>query len=158
MIINALFIILIVSTALILGNEFSIGFFIHPSLARDDHRAFLPAIQVFARFFGKIMPIWMPVTLMLHLLLLWLTWQWPADQTVLLISAVFLWIIVIVFSVAGPVPINDRVKGWDIASLPEDWEAQRRRWDRLNAIRVGLIGIAFVALLLSFKAWPSHGG
>jgi hypothetical protein len=158
MIVRALFIILIVSTALILGNEFSVGFFIHPSLARDDHRAFLPAIQVFARFFGKIMPIWMAGTLLLHLLLLWLTWQWPTDHTVLLISAVLFWIIVIVFSVVGPVPINDRVKAWDIAQLPDDWEAQRRRWDRLNAIRVGLIGIAFVALLLSFRAWPSHAG
>jgi hypothetical protein len=156
MLVSALFIILIVSTAIILGNEFSIGFFIHPSLARVDHRSFLPAIQVFARFFGRIMPIWMPGTLMLHLLLLWLTWQWPADQTVLLVLAVFLWIIVIVFSVMGPVPINDRVKAWDIAQLPDDWEALRRRWDRLNAIRVGLIGIAFVALLLSFKAWPSN--
>jgi hypothetical protein len=158
MILSALFIILIVSTALILGNEFSVGFLIHPSLARVDHRAFLPAIQVFARFFGKIMPIWMAGTLLLHLLLLWLTWQWPADHTVLLISAVFLWIIIIVFSVIGPVPINDRVKGWDISQLPDDWETYRRRWDRLNAIRVGLIGIAFLALLLSFKAWPSHGG
>jgi hypothetical protein len=63
-----------------------------------------------------------------------------------------------VFSVMGPVPINDRVKAWDIAQLPDDWETYRRRWDRLNAIRVGLIGIAFLALLLSFKAWPSHGG
>ena len=158
MILSALFIILIVSTALVLGNEFSVGFLIHPSLARVDHRAFLPAIQVFARFFGKIMPIWMAGTLLLHLLLLWLTWQWPADHTVLLISAVFLWIIIIVFSVIGPVPINDRVKGWDISQLPDDWETDRRRWDRLNAIRVGLIGIAFLALLLSFKAWPSHGG
>ena len=158
MVLSALFIILIVSTALILGNEFSVGFLIHPSLAQAGHRAFLPAIQVFARFFGKIMPIWMAGTLLLHLLLLWLTWQWPADHTVLLISAVFLWIIVIVFSVMGPVPINDRVKGWDISQLPDDWETYRRRWDRLNAIRVGLIGIAFLALLLSFKAWPSHGG
>ena len=158
MILSALFIILIVSTALVLGNEFSVGFLIHPSLARVDHRAFLPAIQVFARFFGKIMPIWMAGTLLLHLLLLWLTWQWPADHTVLLISAVFLWIIIIVFSVIGPVPINDRLKGWDISQLPDDWETYRRRWDRLNAIRVGLIGIAFLALLLSFKAWPSHGG
>jgi hypothetical protein len=108
--------------------------------------------------FGKIMPVWMPGTLLLHLVLLWLTWQWPADHTVLLISAVVLWIIVIVFSVTGPVPINDRVKAWDIAQLPDDWEAQRRRWDKLNVIRVGLLGIAFVALLLSFKAWPSHGG
>jgi hypothetical protein len=37
------------------------------------HRAFLPAIQVFARFFGKIMPIWMAGTLLFHLSLLWLT-------------------------------------------------------------------------------------
>jgi hypothetical protein len=157
MMVSGLFLILIVSTALILGNEFSVGFFIHPSLARNDYRAFLPAIQVFARFFGKIMPVWMAGTLLLHLLLLWLTWQWPADHTVLLVPAALLWIVVIVFSVSGPVPINDRVKAWDIAQLPGDWEAQRRRWDRLNAIRVGLIGLAFIALVLSFKAWPSHG-
>jgi hypothetical protein len=51
--ISAFFLILIISTALLFGNEFSVGFFIHPSLTRADHRAFLPAIQVFARFFGK---------------------------------------------------------------------------------------------------------
>ena len=68
-----------------------------------------------------------------------------------LICAVILWIVIIVFSVIGPVPINDQVKAWDIAALPEDWEAQRRRWDTLNAIRVILIGVAFVALLLSYR-------
>src|SRR5271166_452802 len=68
--ISAFFLILIISTALLFGNEFSVGFFIHPSLTRADHRAFLPAIQVFARFFGKIMPIWMTGTLLFHLLLL----------------------------------------------------------------------------------------
>jgi hypothetical protein len=93
----------------------------------------------------------MALTLLLHLLLLWLTWRWPAGNTVFLVSAVILWIIIVVFSVIGPVPINDRVKAWDIARLPDDWEAQRRRWDALNAIRVYLIGLAFVALLLSFK-------
>jgi len=151
---SAFFLFLILSTALLFGNEFSVGFFIHPSLSRIDDRAFLPAIQVFARFFGKIMPIWMAVTLLLHLLLLWLTWRWPADHTVFLVFAILLWIIIIVFSVIGPVPINDRVKAWDISSLPEDWKVQRRRWDTLNAIRVFLIGLAFLALLLSFKAFP----
>ena len=155
--IYAFFLVLIVSTALLFGNEFSIGFFIHPSLARDDHRALLPAIQVFARFFGKIMPIWMTGTLFLHLLLLWLTWRWPASHTVFLVYAGILWILIIVFSVVGPVPINNRVKEWDTAQLPNDWEAQRQRWDLLNAIRVVFIGFAFVALLLSFKSFPSHG-
>jgi hypothetical protein len=152
---SAFFLVLIVSTALLLGNEFSIGFFIHPSLDRANDRNFLPAVQVFARFFGKIMPIWMAGTLLLHLLLLWLTWRWPASHSVFLISSVILWIIVVVFSVIGPVPINDRVKAWDPAHPPDDWKSQRQRWDALNAIRVFLIGLAFVSLLLSFRALPS---
>lgn len=147
----ALYLALIISTALLLGNEFSIGFFIHPSLARTDHRKFLPAIQVFARFFGKIMPFWMAATLIFHLLLLWLTWRWPASYTLYLVCAAALWMVIILFSVIGPVPINDRVKAWEIAHLPEDWEIQRRQWDTLNAIRVFFIGLAFVALLAAFK-------
>jgi hypothetical protein len=143
--------VLIISTALLLGNEFSIGFFIHPSLTRAGHKAFLPAIQVFARFFGKIMPIWMAGTLLLHLLLLWLTQRWPAKHTIYLACASFLWIIIILFSVVGPVPINNRVKAWDPDQPPKDWEIQRRRWDKLNAVRVLLIAVAFATLLAAFK-------
>jgi hypothetical protein len=152
--ISAFFLLLILSTALLFGNEFSVGFIVHPSLSREDHRGFLTAIQVFARCFGRIMPIWMAGTLFLHLLLLWTTWQWPTHHTVCLASAVILWIIIIVFSVIGPVPINNRVKTWDLAHLPENWEAERRRWDGLNAIRVVLIGLAFVGLLLAFRTFP----
>jgi Domain of unknown function (DUF1772) len=152
----ALFFVLIISTALLLGNEFSIGFFVHPSLARTDHRNFLPAIQVFARFFGKIMPIWMGLTLLLHLALLWFTWDWPVRHTIYLVCAATLWIIIILFSVVGPVPINNRVKAWDIAHLPKDWENQRQQWDTLNAFRIFFIALAFVALLAGFKAWPSQ--
>jgi hypothetical protein len=148
------FLLLILSAALLFGSEFSVGFFIHPSLSRADHRGFLPAIQVFARYFGKIMPIWMAGTLILHLLLLWTTWKWPAHHTVCLIFAAILWVIIIVFSVSGPVPINNRVKAWDLAHLPDNWEAERRRWDALNAIRVVLIGLAFLALLLAFRTMP----
>jgi Domain of unknown function (DUF1772) len=152
----ALFFVLIISTALLLGNEFSIGFFVHPSLARADHRNFLPAIQVFARFFGKIMPIWMAATLLFHLALVWLTWGWPANHTIYLVCAAILWIIIILFSVVGPVPINNRVKAWDIAHLPKDWENQRQQWDTLNLYRVFFIALAFIGLLAGFKAWPSH--
>jgi Domain of unknown function (DUF1772) len=150
-VLDTFYVVLIVSTALLLGNEFSIGFFVHPSLTRAGHKEFLPTIQVFAQFFGKIMPIWMAATLLLHLILLWLTWRWPANQTMYLVCAAVLWIIIILFSVVGPVPINNRIKAWNIAHLPKDWEIQRLRWDTLNAIRVFLIALAFVALLAAFK-------
>jgi len=79
-------------------------------------------------------------------------WRWPTSNTLLLISAVVLWIIIIVFSVIGPVPINNEVISWEIGRLPDDWEAKRSQWDVLNAVRVLLIGLAFVALVLSFRA------
>jgi hypothetical protein len=50
---DLLFLILIVSTGAMLGNEFSIGFLIHPALSRTEDERFLPAIQVFAKLFGN---------------------------------------------------------------------------------------------------------
>jgi hypothetical protein len=146
-----LFLILILSTGTLLGNEFSIGVFIHPALSGTDDERFLPAIQVFARLFGKIMPFWMAATLLMHLILLIVTWSWPALSTVVLLGATLVWVIIIIFSVVGPVPINNRVKAWDIRHLPPDWRGQRRRWDHLNAIRVVMIVTAFLALVGSYR-------
>ena len=148
---QVLFLTLILSTATLLGNEFSIGVFIHPAFSRAHHERFLPAIQVFAALFGKIMPFWMAATALLHLILLGVTWDWPAPHTVLLLAATLLWLAIIIFSLVGPVPINDRVKAWDPQRLPSDWQEQRGRWDRLNGIRVVMIALAFLALILSYK-------
>ncbi len=151
--VHVLFVILILSTAALLGNEFSIAVFIHPALSRTQHESFLPAIQAFAALFGKVMPFWMAATLLLHLILLGLTWHWPALPTVLLLAATLLWFAIILFSVCGPVPINDRVKAWDIGKLPPDWQEQRQLWDRLNAIRVVMIASAFLALIVGYKVF-----
>jgi uncharacterized membrane protein len=149
--VQVLFLILILSTAILLGNEFSVGVFIHPALSRTHHERFLPAIQIFAGLFGKIMPFWMAGTVLLHLILLSLTWLWPAPHTVLLLGATLLWIAITVFSLVGPVPINEQVKDWDTRNLPLDWQVQRRRWDRLHAVRVVMIVLAFLALVLSYR-------
>ena len=146
-----MFVILILSTAALLGNEFSIGVFIHPVLACRDHERFLPAIQVFAALFGKVMPFWMVGTLVLHLALLGFSWHWPELSTVLLTAATLLWVAIIIFSIIGPVPINNRVRAWDLYQLPTDWREQRQRWDRLNAARVILIALAFLLLVLSYR-------
>jgi hypothetical protein len=99
------------------------------------------------------MPFWMTGTLGLHLVVLALTWRWPSACSILLIAAALLWLAIIVFSLLGPVPINNRVKAWDLHRLPPDWREQRRRWDRLNAIRVILIALAFLALVLSYRTF-----
>jgi uncharacterized membrane protein len=68
------------------------------------------------------MPFWMGGTGLAHLIVLWITWRWPAAYSFWLLLASLLWIAIILFSVIGPVPINDRVKGWDLTNLPPDWE------------------------------------
>ncbi|HTD15851.1 MAG TPA: DUF1772 domain-containing protein [Chthoniobacterales bacterium] len=153
---DLLFLILIVSTGALLGNEFSIGFLIHPALSRTNDERFLPAIQVFAKLFGQIMPFWMVATSLVHLVLLVISWSWPGISTVFLLCATLLWVIICIFSVIGPVPINNRVKAWDMRNLPSDWRQQRRRWDQLNAIRVIMIIAAFVALVGSYRTLGWH--
>jgi Domain of unknown function (DUF1772) len=150
---EVLFMMLILSTGTLLGNEFSIGVFIHPALSRAGDEGFLPAIQVFARLFGKIMPFWMAATFLFHMVLLVLTWRWPALSTVLLLLATLLWLAIIAFSVVGPVPINNRVKTWDLQNLPADWRQQRRQWDQLNSIRVFMIASALLALVGSYRTF-----
>ena len=134
-----------------MGNEFSIAFFIHPSLTRADHARFIPAIQVFARLFGRIIPFWMSGTLVLHLVLAWYEWSSHHVASLLTLYAAAVWGFIAVFSVLLPVPINTRVGQWDPKALPAGWESERRRWDTYNSIRVFLIGFAFVLLLLAFK-------
>ncbi len=136
---------------MLLGSEFGVAVFVHPALSHANHERFLPAIQALASVFGKTMPFWMAATFLLHLIILGLFWDWPAIATVLLVIATLLWLVIILFSLAGPVPINNRVKAWDLGNLPPDWQKQRRRWDRLNAIRVVLIAAAFFTLILSYK-------
>src|SRR5260370_33611044 len=126
---DTLFLVLILSTALVLGNEFSVAAFIRPSLARGGHLRFLPAIQIFASLFGKIMPFWMASTFVLHLVLLAATWRWPSLRSLLLCLAATMWLVIIVFSWVVPGPINEKVKPWTVAQLPASWEARARAGD-----------------------------
>src|SRR5260221_5574500 len=96
---EALFLILICSTALILGNEFSIAAFIHPGLSGANHLSFLPAIQAFAKLFGKVMPFWMGGTLLVHLIVPWLTSHSTAPSSAWLVLALLVWLAIILFIV-----------------------------------------------------------
>lgn len=145
------YLIIIVSTALLLGNEFSVAFFVHPSLQRANHQEFLPAIQVFARLFGKIMPFWMGATVLTHFVLAYFEWTLQSTATKYILAAAILWVVIVIFSILAPVPINNRVGNWHVSNLPNNWESERRLWDIYNIIRVFLILTAFVLLLIGFK-------
>ena len=149
--IEIVYIVLITSTALLMGNEFSIAFFIHPSLTQSDHKAFIPAIQVFARLLGRIMPFWMAGTLAAHLALALFFWSSQHAASLFTLYASCVWLFICIFSVIFPVPINNRVGRWNPLALPENWESERKLWDTYNTIRVAFIVLAFVFLVIAFR-------
>jgi hypothetical protein len=52
-----------------------------------------------------------------------------------------------VLAVRRNVPINTRMDGWDPASPPADWEAQRAQWTAAFATRQVVLATAYAALL-----------
>ena len=61
------------------------------------------------------------------------------DAAWLAVAPATLWFCTIVFTLLGPVRINNEVMGWDLQALRTDWKARRQRWDQLCAIRVFLL-------------------
>jgi uncharacterized membrane protein len=109
----------------------------------------IPLRAAFARLFGRVMPFWMPGSALLNLLVLWplsdyarVAWQLAAGALACQVGA-------IVFSLVGPVPINNRIAKWTPESVPTDWKSQERRWDVYHAWRTNLLIVAFTLLCWS---------
>jgi hypothetical protein len=57
--------------------------------------------------------------------------------------------LIIVLTIALPVPISNQIAGWDLDRLPEDWLNMRRRWDLYHRVRVLLLFFALILLILA---------
>jgi Anthrone oxygenase len=55
----------------------------------------------------------------------------------------------ILFSLVGPVPINNRTKLWTPTNLPSNWRALERSWDLYHWIRTSALIVAFALLVVS---------
>ena len=141
--------------ALLIGNELSVAVFFHPLLNRLPDPVHSATAKALARLFGRVMPFWYALTLLLtaaEALLRRPLLQAPGLY--FLISSA-LWALCIVYTIAGEVPINNRIAAWQLDRLPENWRQERNRWDQLHRLRVGLLLIALVFQLLGTSAQPA---
>jgi uncharacterized membrane protein len=136
---------------LMCGSELNVAAFGHPAFNRQPLDVHIAVRSEFARMFGRVMPIWMPGSTLLNLLLVLpfqhhdgSTWRLNAIALAIQIAAV-------VFSLIGPVPINNRIAKWTPATLPADWQKQERRWDFYHWARTCGLIIAFVLLALGIS-------
>jgi uncharacterized membrane protein len=102
---------------------------------------------------GRVMPFWMGGSTLLNLLLL-LPFEHLSGPAWRFAAVAFaIQLIAVLFSLVGPVPINNRIAKWTVTSLPENWKAMEQRWDMYHRFRTGALIIAFVLLALSLRVY-----
>lgn len=139
----------IVILGLMCGSELNIAAFAHPTLHRQPLEAHIPVRASFATLLGRVMPLWMATSTLLNLLLLLPFEHLGVFARRLAAIAFVIQVFAILFSLVGPVPINNRTKLWTPTHLPGDWKAQERRWDLYHWIRTCGLIVAFTLLVLS---------
>jgi uncharacterized membrane protein len=137
---------------LMCGSELNVAAFAHPALKRQPIVTHIPVRSSLAALFGHVMPFWMSGSAVLNLLLLLPFAQLNESAWRLTALAFAIQVFAVLFSLVGPVPINNRIIGWTPESLPDDWRAQEHRWDLYHWLRTCALVVAFTILILSLGA------
>lgn len=138
-------IITLAISGFMVGNEIAVGFFVHPKLWTLDVSSHLKAVQPLAKVYGKVMPFWYALTLLLTIGI-----AIQANSLLnnlpfkLAIAASIVWALTIMYTLIGPAPINSKVAKWDINNYPSNWQELRRKWDTLHQWRIAFLIIAFL--------------
>jgi uncharacterized membrane protein len=134
---------------LMCGSELNVAAFAHPTLNRQSLATHIPVRSSLALLLGHVMPLWMTGSALLNLLLLLPFEHLNESAWRLAAIALAIQVFAILFSLAGPVPINNRITRWTPQSLPDDWKAQEHRWDLYHWVRTCALVAAFIILALS---------
>lgn len=142
----------VLALGLMCGSELNVAAFSHPALNRQPLEIHIPMRSSFAALFGRVMPFWMSGSAILNLLLLLPFEHLNKPAWRLAAIALLIQIFAVVFSLVGPVPINNRIIRWNSEALPGDWKSQERRWDLYHWLRTCALVVAFALLILAFGA------
>ena len=139
----------VVVAGTMVGNELAIAVFVHPRLSALDDVTHVRAVQPLAAALGAVMPFWYALTLLGSLAVAFLARPAGVPGHGPALASAGLFAAMIVYTVLLPVPINQQVARWRPEALPANWREMRRRWDRLHALRVGVLLLALVLLVLA---------
>jgi Domain of unknown function (DUF1772) len=137
---------------LMCGSELNVAAFAHPTLERQPLDTHIRVRSSLAALFGRVMPFWMAGSTLLNLLLVLPFEHLNRSAWQLAAIAFTIQALAVLFSLAGPVPINNRIRKWTPESLPDNWRTEERRWDLYHWVRTGGLAVAFGMLILSVSA------
>lgn len=145
----ALQLLAVLVLGLMCGSELNVGAFAHPSLNRQPLEAHISLRSSFAALFGRVMPFWMTGSALTNLLLLLPFEHLTKSMWRLAAIAFAIQVLAVLFSLVGPVPINNRIAKWTPNSLPDDWRHQEHQWDLYHWFRTTGLIVAFAVLVWS---------
>lgn len=146
-------------SALLVGGftacaEFGSYAFVHPVTKRLPAEHHIDVEQGLLNTFGRVMPILMPVTLVLAILVA----TAPGGTAAQAGPSVWRWLAVaaygfaVISTVIVNVPINLATGRWDRTRPAEEWQATRHRWEFFQGIRSWLLLIGFAFTCVGFAA------
>jgi uncharacterized membrane protein len=139
----------VLALGLMCGSEFNVAAFAHPVLNRQPLEVHIPVRRSLAALLGRVMPFWMAGSALLNLVLLLPFERLNTSAWRLAAIALAIQVFAILFSLAGPVPINNRIAKWTRENLPADWRELEHRWDLYHWLRTSGLIVAFALLVLS---------
>jgi uncharacterized membrane protein len=144
-------ILAVVVLGLMCGSELNVAAFAHPILNRQPLEVHIRLRSSLAALFGRMMPSWMTGSALLNLLLLLPFVHLSEPAWRLSAMALGIQVFALVFSLIGPVPINNRIIKWTPESLPHDWRSQEHRWDLYHWVRTAGLIVGFAILVFSVR-------
>lgn len=129
---------------LLAGNEFGTWAAVHSALEKLITPERIRAEQEVTRRYAKIMPFWMSSAIASCLAVLVSSRKTSSFLPTLLGTVCF--VAMLVSTIFGNVPINDRVLELSPEDDSEEFVRLRKRWDRLHAFRVlmNVTGLGFL--------------
>ncbi len=134
---------------LMCGSELNVAALAHPGFNRQPLGVHVRLRAAFASLLGRVMPFWMSGSAVLNLLLLLPFAHLSKGAWHLAAIAFAIQVLAVLFSLVGPVPINNRIAKWTPESLPDNWKAEEHRWDVYHWLRTGGLVVAFAILVVA---------
>ncbi len=140
------------------GAEMGSWFGIQPIVSRLSYEQQVNLEQAMLRSFGKVMPIIMPFSAVVAILLALFSRNDLIVVMWLRIIAAFCIVITIVTTLTINVPINNLTAKWQLNNDFEKWLQMRTRWHLFQGIRGGLFfsRLSYWQLLARYKDILNH--
>jgi uncharacterized membrane protein len=142
-------IITLLAVGWVAGAEIGSWFGIQPVVEKLPYEQQVNLEQAMLKTFGKVMPVIMPFSAVVVIILTIFSRNDPSVVLWLRIIAAVCIAITIVTTLTINVPINNLTAKWQITEDFEKWSQMRTRWHSFQGVRGGLFGVSFILLTIA---------